>query len=87
MALKGGVTPMGCSINVFNPVLNGCEGEHLNRFDPFDAALPMIKHSFVSDTNKEKLPSQSPVIHEDLEYYKALPFVFDLPIIVSRDNT
>lgn len=35
MALKGGIVyiPMGCSINVFSPVVNGCEREHLNRFD------------------------------------------------------
>lgn len=62
MALKGGVVraPTGCSINVFSVAVNGCEREHLNRFDRL---TPRRKWSsanlFLTKTGK--LPSRSPL--------------------------
>lgn len=69
MALKGVILiPMSCSINAFNAVLNWCEGELLNRFDP-SAVLPVIKCSFGSDKNEKnviKIPCD--VLQNDHEY-------------------
>lgn len=62
LALKGGVmrAPTGCSINVFSAAVNGCEREHLNRFD---RSTPCRKWSsanlFLTKTGK--LPSRSPL--------------------------
>lgn len=62
VALKGGVAyiPLSCSINVFGPVLNGCEREHLNRLDlPCCAANDQM---LICLTKTGKLPLWSPAM-------------------------
>lgn len=75
MALKGGVVraPMGCSINVFSAAVNGCEREHLNRFDRSRLRRKWSSANlFLTKTGK--LPSRSPLWWDG----SLPPFVCDL---------